>query len=190
MLRRLDPAWWLVSLVFSISRFCILWTVVWIPLGACRNVGQLIRVNVKMFWICVKYVTNDPFWSLLMHREIEEKLYCCIFWPAFGCYAPQTLVEIVVFNVFCAKYLKNHKKYKFGKKTFFLSLHQKACRLCYSQDRSFFILKTKWLTAGVGGNGMSNESERALACTLTQLSPSCTTPLPCHIQIANPRFIA
>ena len=27
--------------------------------------------------------------------------YCYIFWPAFGCWAPQTLVEIVIFSVKC-----------------------------------------------------------------------------------------
>ena len=32
---------------------------------------------------------------------------CCIFRPAFGCYACQTLVKIVIFSVFCAK---NQKK--------------------------------------------------------------------------------
>ena len=30
----------------------------------------------------------------------------CIFWPAFGCCAPQTLVEIVIFSVLCSKKLK------------------------------------------------------------------------------------
>ena len=31
---------------------------------------------------------------------------CCIFGPAFGCCAPQTPVEIVIFSVFCAEKLK------------------------------------------------------------------------------------
>ena len=35
---------------------------------------------------------------------------CCIFPPAFGCCAPQTLVEIVIFSIFYAKKLKKRKK--------------------------------------------------------------------------------
>ena len=31
---------------------------------------------------------------------------CCIFKPAFGCFAPQTLVEIVIFSVFVLKSFK------------------------------------------------------------------------------------
>ena len=30
---------------------------------------------------------------------------CCIFWLAFGCFALQTLVEMLIFIVFCAKKL-------------------------------------------------------------------------------------
>ena len=38
-------------------------------------------------------------------------LYLCfIFWLAFGCCAPQILVKIVIFRVFCAKKLKKRKK--------------------------------------------------------------------------------
>ena len=33
-------------------------------------------------------------------------MWCCIFRPAFGCCALQTLVEIVIFSVFAAKNLK------------------------------------------------------------------------------------
>ena len=28
---------------------------------------------------------------------------CCIFWPAFGCCTPQTLVKVCVYNIFCVK---------------------------------------------------------------------------------------
>ena len=35
--------------------------------------------------------------------------YCCIFQPAYGCCALQTLVEIVIFSVFCAKNLKKQE---------------------------------------------------------------------------------
>ena len=31
---------------------------------------------------------------------------CCIFWPAFGCCALQTLVEMAFFSIYCAKKLK------------------------------------------------------------------------------------
>ena len=38
--------------------------------------------------------------------RIEFSPVCCIFRPAFGCCARQTLVEIVIFSVFCAKKCK------------------------------------------------------------------------------------
>ena len=31
---------------------------------------------------------------------------CCIFWPAFGCCAFQTLIKMTIFSVFCSKNLK------------------------------------------------------------------------------------
>ena len=57
------------------------------------------------------------------------KLECCIFWSAFGSYTLQTLFEIVIFSVFCAK---KQKKQEICSKilqiTLFLSLHQNAGR--------------------------------------------------------------
>ena len=49
---------------------------------------------------------------------------CCIFQPAFGFCAPQTLVEIVIFSIYCAKKLQKRKKVlnlmqKLAKKVFF-----------------------------------------------------------------------
>ena len=38
-------------------------------------------------------------------------LQCCKFRPAFGCSARQTLVEIVIYNVFAAKKSKKSKKF-------------------------------------------------------------------------------
>ena len=35
-----------------------------------------------------------------------DVVYCCIFPPGFWCWAPQTLVKIVIFSVFYAKKLK------------------------------------------------------------------------------------
>ena len=62
---------------------------------------------------------------------------CCIFRPAFGCCALQTLVKIVIFSVFYAKNLKKQEICsKFLKKQFFLSLHQNAGRLFYSKKMS------------------------------------------------------
>ena len=37
---------------------------------------------------------------------MDTKINCCIFWPAFGCCALRTLVEIVIFSAFAAKNLK------------------------------------------------------------------------------------
>ena len=41
---------------------------------------------------------------------------CCIFRPAFGCCALQTLVKIVIFSIFCAK---KARQQIFAKNTFF-----------------------------------------------------------------------
>ena len=67
---------------------------------------------------------------------------CCIFQPAIGCWALQTLVEIVIFSVFCAKKLLKSKKVgaKFCKKHVYLSLHKNVGRLFYSQKMSFFYI--------------------------------------------------
>ena len=66
---------------------------------------------------------------------------CCIFRPAFGCCALQTLVEMGIFSIFAAK---NHKKQefcsKFQQKTVFFAFHQNAGRLFYSQKNKLFPL--------------------------------------------------
>ena len=62
---------------------------------------------------------------------------CCIFWPAFWCCTPQTLVKIFIFSIFCVKKLKKFKKItnlvQNLVKNQFLSLHQNAGWVFYSQ---------------------------------------------------------
>ena len=65
-----------------------------------------------------------------MNARLQQYHTCCIFRPAFGCCTPQTLVEIVIFSIFCAKNLKKCKKRnkfgeKFGKKTGFFQFAPK-----------------------------------------------------------------
>ena len=69
---------------------------------------------------------------LATYQQLHSKINCCIFWPAFGCWALQTLVKICIFN---GKKLKNKKiAAKFNKKkTGYLSLHQNAGWVFYSQ---------------------------------------------------------
>ena len=67
---------------------------------------------------------------------------CCIFQPAIGCCAPKTLVEIYIFNGINNEKQKKDKKArkfaaKFSKKFVFLSLHQSAGRMFYSQKIRF-----------------------------------------------------
>ena len=55
---------------------------------------------------------------------------------AFGCCAPQTLVKIFIFSIFCAKNMNKRKKVtnleqNLAKKN--LSLHQNAGQVFYSQ---------------------------------------------------------
>ena len=72
---------------------------------------------------CRKSRKND-----IANRHLSRKVLCCIFQPAFGCCALETLVEIVIFSIFCAKKAKKSKKFeaKFCKKHVFLGLHQNA----------------------------------------------------------------
>ena len=42
--------------------------------------------------------------------KMLDMISCCIFPPAFGCCAPQTLVEIVIFSIFMQKAEKIFKK--------------------------------------------------------------------------------
>ena len=71
-------------------------------------------------------------------------VYCYIFWPAFGCCAPQKLVEIFIFSIYCAKKLKKWEKSrkfeaKFIKKHIFFNLHQNAGRgLFFNQTLSIY----------------------------------------------------
>ena len=65
---------------------------------------------------------------------IDPVLVCfCIYPLAFGCCAPQTQLEIVIFSVFIQKSWKTQKSNKFAakfsKKMGFQSLHQNASRL-------------------------------------------------------------
>ena len=67
---------------------------------------------------------------------------CCIFWPAFGCCAPQMLVEIVIFSIFYAKTLKKVTNLLqiFSKKWFF-KVCTKALVECFIPNfNKFFSL--------------------------------------------------
>ena len=67
---------------------------------------------------------------------------CCIFQPVFGCCALQIIVEIWVFNIFCAKKLKKEEKAQKSRqnwaKLFFFDLHPKAGWGFYSQKETCF----------------------------------------------------
>ena len=62
----------------------------------------------------------QSFWSVLwgcFNRALSiNDVTCFIFRPGFGCCALQTLVQILFFNVFCAKRLKRRKGKKFEAK--------------------------------------------------------------------------
>ena len=70
-------------------------------------------------------ITYQPF-----NIQILDFINCCIFWPAFGCCARHTLVEIVIFSIFATKNVKKQEICsKFQQKTGCLHLHQNAGRL-------------------------------------------------------------
>ena len=85
---------------------------------------------------------------------------CCIFRPAFECWALQTLVEIVIFSISAKS--KKSKKFaaNFCKKHIFISLYQNAGRLFYSPKNEFFSLRTrfylwKWKKATFGNKAVN-----------------------------------
>ena len=89
----------------------------------------------------------------IFYRNISQKylkkyisVVCCIFPPAFGCYAPQTLVEICIFNVFPAK-----KRRKCKKATNFWQNFAKICvfEVCTKMMVSGFIPRKKHKNHGV-----------------------------------------
>ena len=96
----------------------------------CRAVNKSIKIcqnykNINLFLRCCQFYwsTSSPRlcflhqfygkWSfrvvicILVHFWL---CVCCIFWPAFGCCAPKTLVKICIFNVFGGKKLKKKEK--------------------------------------------------------------------------------
>ena len=87
------------------------------------GVPFLIKIEMRLF---INDVTQIGHKFVSFPAPLLDR--CCIFRPAFGCCAPQTLVEIVIFSVFSAKKLKKSKKFasNFCKKICFLSLHQNA----------------------------------------------------------------
>ena len=56
---------------------------------------------------------NMPWLILIFDFKLFSNVFvaCCIFWPAFGCSAIQTLVKISFLNVFHAEKLKKGKKW-------------------------------------------------------------------------------
>ena len=79
------------------------------------------KVKRNITNLLYQFLLNCSHWNT---KANSIKMACCIIWPAFGCCAPQTLVEICFFNVFCAKKLKKGKKSKridskFSKNMFF-----------------------------------------------------------------------
>ena len=83
-------------------------------------------------------------WSVSSFGEISKKHICCKFWPAFGYCAPKTLVEILIFIIFCVIKLKKCKKSSdfiiiFSKKLFF-SLLQNAGRVFFPRLRTDYYL--------------------------------------------------
>ena len=78
-------------------------------------------------------------------------LFCCILWPAFGCWALQRLVKICVFNFFLLKSWKNAKKRKICRKKIvkncFFEVCTKTLVKCFIHRKKnrFFPLLTRIL---------------------------------------------
>ena len=80
----------------------------------------------------------DSHYKQLVELITVESIICCLFQPALGCCALQTLVQICFLRFLTPKRWKKRKKLEnwckfFSKKAGFLSLHQNACRCFYTQ---------------------------------------------------------
>ena len=85
-------------------------------------------------------------------QAVKEKrgIICCIFWRGFWCCPPQTLVEIVIFSVFCDKKIKKFKKapnliQKLAKKMFFKLAPKRWLKVLFPKKLLFHIFSTKML---------------------------------------------
>ena len=79
--------------------------------------------------------------------QIYERIICCIFWLAFECSALQTLVKIVIFNVFNCKKLKKARNLQqnFARNMFFYVCIRTLVDCFIPQKMSFFyILTSVW----------------------------------------------
>ena len=74
-----------------------------------REMAWLPKIEQKHIRITQTLMEVKQIKSRQNNKRDENCYRCCIFWPAFGCCIPQTLVEIVIFSIFCAKNLKKCK---------------------------------------------------------------------------------
>ena len=82
------------------------------------------------------YVDDEEDGSNSLSRGYTDKYpVCCIFRPAFGCCALQTLVKIVIFSIFSAKKLKKQDICS----NFFCKKH--AGRMFQPPKNELFLLK-------------------------------------------------
>ena len=104
--------------------------------NAMWNLSRVPLINGDLLYFCCPFLiflgdwgTSYPLelklkWPTIMigSKSINqfESIVCCTFQPAFGCCALQTLVERVIFSIFCPKRLKKTRNLQqnFAKKRF------------------------------------------------------------------------
>ena len=83
--------------------------------------------------------------NLFLNCSLSRIHACCIFWPAFGCCALQTLDEIVIFSVFNGKKLKKQEIWsKILRKTRFLKFASKRWSTDILTSVWQFFIGKKW----------------------------------------------
>ena len=94
----------------------------------------------KLHTICFKSpLSYESHLYLSLELIKVVNILCCIFWQA--CCAPQTLIEIVIFSVFCAKKQKK----------------QEICNKILSKTRVFKFAPERWSTVVFFGNKTVNQ---------------------------------
>ena len=125
---------------------------------------------------------------------------CCIFLPAFGCCELQTLVEMTIFSVFCAKNLKKHEICsKFQQKPVFFEFAPERWSTVLFPKKRAFSSKNTFLPMKSFNNslpcrdlnpGRPGEKQMTYQCaTVLLYANSLTiTAMPCHFNLTTLKF--
>ena len=133
----------MIKVISTISAWMDAWMEVCTALSNKKVSKELLLQRKVIKWWSELLNKKDDFSLSKSQRSLfikYAKAACCIFWPVFGCCAPQLLVEIVIFCIFYAKKQKRQKSKKKPKE------HKK--RACLKRRHSTSVLVQTWKKMG------------------------------------------